>query len=170
MVKRLVHISYHVIVVLMSAALALSAPFALSAMAAGLLQSLGLHREREDLSHRAGNCYGGDPDPFFQPYETRMGRPEDCPDGEERRSGPGDPGEGNVRTEKDEKNEKETGICTGADDNRIDRLPVLCRARRVICTRLFRIAAKRKSCCSTRLRKGRSPGRGASRTRRSRPR
>ncbi len=39
MAKRLLHISYHVIVVLMSAALALSTPYALSAMAAGLLRA-----------------------------------------------------------------------------------------------------------------------------------
>jgi hypothetical protein len=39
MVKRLAHISYHVIVVLMSAALALSVPFTLSAMAAGMLRA-----------------------------------------------------------------------------------------------------------------------------------
>jgi hypothetical protein len=39
MVNRLVHIAYHVIVVLMSAALALSTPYALSAMAAGLLRA-----------------------------------------------------------------------------------------------------------------------------------
>ena len=37
MVKRLAHISYHVIVVFMSAALALSVPFALSATATGML-------------------------------------------------------------------------------------------------------------------------------------
>ncbi len=39
MAKRLAHISYHVIVVLMSAALALSTPYALSAMATGLLRA-----------------------------------------------------------------------------------------------------------------------------------
>jgi len=39
MAKRLVHISYHVIVVLMSAALALSTPFVLSTMATGLLKA-----------------------------------------------------------------------------------------------------------------------------------
>ena len=39
MAKRFAQISYHVIVVLMSAALALSTPFALSAMAAGLLRA-----------------------------------------------------------------------------------------------------------------------------------
>lgn len=38
MAKRLVHISYHIIVVLLSAALALSTPFVLSAMAAGMLR------------------------------------------------------------------------------------------------------------------------------------
>lgn len=37
--KRLVHISYHVIVVLMSAALALSVPYTLSTMAAGMLRA-----------------------------------------------------------------------------------------------------------------------------------
>lgn len=42
MAKRLAHISYHVIVVLMSAALALSTPYALSAMAAGLLRAWAL--------------------------------------------------------------------------------------------------------------------------------
>jgi hypothetical protein len=39
MVKRLVHISCHVTVVLMSAALALSVPYTLSAMAAGMLRA-----------------------------------------------------------------------------------------------------------------------------------
>lgn len=39
MVKRLAHLSYHVIVVLMSAALALSVPFILSRMAAGMLRA-----------------------------------------------------------------------------------------------------------------------------------
>jgi hypothetical protein len=39
MAKRLTHIAYHLIVVLMSAALALSAPYALSAMAKGLLSA-----------------------------------------------------------------------------------------------------------------------------------
>jgi hypothetical protein len=39
MAKRLAYISYHVIVVLLSAAMALSIPFALSAMAAGLLRA-----------------------------------------------------------------------------------------------------------------------------------
>jgi hypothetical protein len=39
LMKRLAHISYHVIVVLMSAALALSVPFALSSMASGMLRA-----------------------------------------------------------------------------------------------------------------------------------
>jgi len=38
-VKRFVHVSYHVVVVLMSAALALSVPFTLSAIAAGMLRA-----------------------------------------------------------------------------------------------------------------------------------
>jgi hypothetical protein len=38
MAKRLAHILYHIVVVLLSAALALSTPFALSAMASGLLR------------------------------------------------------------------------------------------------------------------------------------
>jgi hypothetical protein len=39
MVKRLAHISYHVVIVLMSAALAFSVPFALSAAASGMLRA-----------------------------------------------------------------------------------------------------------------------------------
>ncbi len=106
MIKNIAHILYHVMVVLLSAALVLSVPYLASSLAGRLLRYWAVIEDEKvflvtlEISMAVALIV------IFQYDRTQPEEPEAPADGEKRRHGAGSSGKRDVYSKEEQKNEK----------------------------------------------------------------